>query len=236
MGHENEDFDAILADIMHGGQPPKPVQAHPQSRRVPARNRPTSQPRPQTIGASGSIPFSPSHTTNLVKGPTGRRKRTWRLKPGFMYAGFTLVILLIAGFLFYFVATAPKNPFTGEMAEEIDYPLLYPATLPEGFKLDKNSVSQTEDVVIYAIKNGDKTIHISLQPQPQNFNLKPVLDLMTDVRQIETPAGETYSGVTKDNRLLSHTVTGSVWIITNMPKDTVDNQELDAMLQSFREG
>lgn len=237
MGHEDEDIDSMLANIMHGGSA-QSMQPQPMSHRKPAPKPPIQHDPSKPLAPTMPVHSRPMriHTAQPVQNHTRRAKRSWRLKPGFTYALLAITVVLAAGLLFYAVSTMPKSPFSKELTRDMEYPLLYPAKLPSGYLIDKSTVAHEGDVVIYAIKNKESSIHISLQPQPSAFNFKPLLDVLSDVRQIETPAGDTFVGKTAENRIISHTATGDVWVIVNFPKGAVSDADYEALVKSFKEG
>lgn len=235
--YADEDFDSVLASIMQAGAVPQPAPALFPLHKNHAEAR---APAKTTLVATQPVYARPLSTRSQGSIPKGRKRRTARLhlkKPvayGLLAAG----LLGTAAYITLSLLSQPANPFTSDLSARITYPLLYPGKLPAGFRIDETSIKQPDDqVIIYAAKNeADTAINISLQPQPQNLNLKPLLDNMQGVREIKAPAGTTYVGVSPQDRLVSYTMTGSVWVIINVAKDTISDQDFDNLIQSLREG
>jgi len=168
-------------------------------------------------------------------------RRRSKLKKWVLLPPVVLILLVGTGFLasksvMNFVI--PASPFSKELGEFIPYPLLYPSKLPDGFEIDKTSVNKgPNDVVIYSIKNSNGNyINISLQPEPATLNIEALTGTLANIRTVKLPAGTTYIGTTEDDLITSYTLTGTVWIIARMPKDTISDNGMETMLGSLVEG
>ncbi len=209
--YEDEDMDDILSSIMHGQQA-NPGPRH--TRSTPAKRHRAKAAR--TPGRPKSF------------------KAAFLLIPLALAVGAAALYLLISSENVPFMP--PKSPFNAQIKEGSRFPLIFPSALPAGFTIDQSSVSKASDgSIVYSLKDNDAgVISISLQSQPDGLNLQPLIDTMTDVREITVPAGNTVIGLTTDNMVTTNTLSGEVWIIVRYPKDLITDAELDAMLRSFR--
>lgn len=224
---DDADMHDVLSSIMHG-QAPTPVAQHAPR---PAAKPQAAAPRPVHEIPLQQPTYAPAKPKKAKRQRRGSRKLL--LVP--------LFIILIGGgvFLSGWVLTklSTQSPFSQELVSKTSYPLLYPTKLPTGYHIDKTSVNQAENgAVVYTIKNKDAAINISLQEQPANLNLKPLLDTMSSVRKVEAPAGETTVGLAQDNLITANTLSGKVWVIVRVTPNTITDQEFDNLLRSFKEG
>ncbi len=132
---------------------------------------------------------------------------------------------------------APPSPFTQETLEKAGYTLYYPTRLPGSFKMEKNSISQTEGkVIIYAITDNDgKRLNITLQDKPAGLNLDPLYEVMSDITEIETDYGTIKIGKPNDEeRELANIVTEKTWIIFSSPIGTLTPQQYTEIINSLK--
>lgn len=130
-----------------------------------------------------------------------------------------------------------SSPFTSEIKQSVDFTLYYPANLPDGFKIEQDSVSQADEgVVIYAISNGSgKRITISVQQMPENINLDLLYNNLSDVYEIDTSYGKVKVG--KDgNVLIGNVNANGTWLLFNTPNGNVTTEEFNQVLASVIQG
>lgn len=131
----------------------------------------------------------------------------------------------------------PPSPFSEEVSKQADTKLYYPTKLPGSFKMETNSISQDNGVVIYAItdESGNK-INVSVQKKPDNLNLDPVYSVLSNVREIHTKFGTVKVGQSDENNNqieIANTIIDGSWLIINSTKGTLQDQDLVNIINSF---
>ncbi len=248
---QDEDIDSILSSIMQGHHPSMP-RPEPAPQKRPAHHsqvtKETAQLRDTPVQISKK-PLQPayapvqdraplSHTPQNKSVEPSKPMKKHRLKKRALVIPATVLALATLGFFAQTYLSLSSSPFASELSASTKYPLLYPGKLPAGFAIDKTSVSQSSNgATIYAIKGKDnKIINISLQKQPSGLNLQPLYDTMTGVKKVDTPAGDTTIGVSKDNMLTANTLSGDVWVIVRTQVDSISMSDFEALLKSFKQG
>lgn len=79
-----------------------------------------------------------------------------------------VVILIAAGTSGLLYINSPKSPFPKTVSQAVNFPLYYPSTLPDGYRLKKGSLNVQNNIVFYTLENGGNTISISEQASPQH--------------------------------------------------------------------
>lgn len=257
MNRQDEDIDDILSSIMQQSATPiakpeslakKSTYISPQTKEPSKHDKDfkhTKQSLDQTIKNTG-----PQDPEQIIETPPPQpkkrhykqRRTTQTVKKSLVIIVLTVVVGAIGVGIVYrktlVALVLPQSPFSQELRDTIQYPLLYPTKPPLGYSIDKSSVSKgSNGVVVYNLKNptGD-LIGISLQPEPSGLNRDALLATLTDPRTITIPAGTTIIGTSKDEMTTSHTLTGIVWVIVRSPKGVVSEQSIEAMLSSLKEG
>lgn len=80
-------------------------------------------------------------------------------------------VLILAAFI-TFELLKPKDPFSASLRDSQNFPLYYPARVPNGFQTDPASVYQQNQAIFVTLKDkpANTNIVISQQPLPKNFN------------------------------------------------------------------
>lgn len=240
MPSHDEDIDDIMSSILqrqHGGTPPATVHSGK------PKKKPKLYVQDQTYAKQKSSVF------DTPAEPIRAPRRKMKLKRSFKITLLIVfVVLAIGGAGFVFreqIQTAvddllaPSSPFSQELKDETGFPLYYPTDLPPGFKFDTSTIKQPETgVVIYAVTDeSGKTVNFTLQSQPSGLNLDPLLAVLKDIREINTPLGTAKRGIAEsENREIVNLLTGKTWILVNTPAETISNEEMDALLNSLRQG
>lgn len=240
QGYDSDDIDDILSSIMQKRVPNQRTQSLPV---IPGRPYKTAisaaTPKPAATAplqpSRSPAPHPKSHTISANKPVTKKSRYKKRLLV------VPVAIIMIASVAFFARPIAafivPGTPFPRELIENTEYPLLYPSRLPAGYSIDTATINQSDDKATnYAIKNKDgNPVHFSLQQQPNELNLLPLFETMSNVKSLDIPAGTTTIGVTKDKMVTAHTLTGSIWIIARTPVDGgLDSSDLETMLKSLK--
>jgi hypothetical protein len=96
----------------------------------------------------------------------------------------------IGGFLFYKFGVS-HNPIPEATRTKFALPILYPSSIPDGYRYEKDSARLQKGVLFYKLTNGDSTISFSQQISPQH---DPGLEYLVGFSPLETPIGKAYSG------------------------------------------
>ena len=126
-------------------------------------------------------------------------------------AALVVIVVLGVGFVLQ-----PKTPGSiTKAAAGVNFPLYYPAHLPEGYALEQSSVSGTPDVVIFSAFNratGNRLV-VSEQARPTGFDFENFYHEQTSAyKHFAAPVGDGVTGTAGDSYLGS-IVTDHTWII-----------------------
>jgi hypothetical protein len=152
------------------------------------------------------------------------RRRRLMLASGALAAA---VILVAVAFFLIFGHTSPARSALSQAQQKVTFPLYYPESTPEGFTFDKDSVSATDQVVLYSYSyDGDKRLLVTVQSGKfDSGQFKATSDFTTTM-------GHAYI-VDLDDRTTAAIVGEQSWVIINAPnKIAVD--KLTAFINSLR--
>lgn len=264
----DEDIDDIMVSIMQTHkspekEQPKPVHKPKQPNAKPRRHllksfrRNTSKPKqPQqpvetkqqikpvtpvmNIAPSIDKPVAPV-TSKKAKKPKETKKS---IGIGYkkLLLGFGVFILIgtlgAASVWGSYNLLQPKSPFTNSAAKDMGFSLYFPTDLPNGYKIELNSVKRAEDnpVILLGISNdNNQRITISQQKQPDGLNFDSLQKLLTDTRQVQTRFGTVSIGKSNGDTEIANILTEDTWILVSAPKDSVSSQDFDNLVKSFRQ-
>jgi hypothetical protein len=177
------------------------------------------------------------------KGRTAHDKTTSRRykKLGFLIMAAALVIALILFGWRLYRQQQIKNldPFTTHTRSLVTFPLYYPTRLPNGYHIEKTSVTNPDTgVLVFTITDADEEhfIYISEEAKPKSFNFKGYYLAFSDRKHIATPFGTATTGVVSINGG-GHAEIGSLtsnktWLVTNTDSD-IPFSQLDNILTSL---
>jgi hypothetical protein len=94
-----------------------------------------------------------------------------------------IVVVLAAAVIFVFGGKS-SDPIPKSVHRAVNFPLYYPAKLPEGYKYQKDSAKVQDSIAFFTISKDIKRIQVSEQAAPHK---PPDLDALTKVHSI--PAG-----------------------------------------------
>lgn len=232
----DDDIDDIMASIMHGKAASQNNTSGARSIRLFKKEktpRPLKKPKPPLQQATVQAP----------KHPVKKQKKHWQT-PSFKKLKYFLIvpacIALLAGAVYFLQGPVtslirPKSPFSQEIIEDAGIPLYYPSNLPGSFKIELDSISRPEEsVVVYAMSddNGQR-INISIQKKPEQFNLEPLYNVLTGLRDITTKFGSVRVGNNEGTTTIVNIISDQTWIIINYPIDTIDDDALIRMIDSL---
>lgn len=218
---QDDDVDDFLSSIMHGVTNGNEQGAQGESSKKSFRSK---NKHSDNTGISDS---------NIVR----HKLRLW-VKLMFMFVGIALF-----GLAFY-LASGPvarlltPSPFSSEIKESVEFPLYYPTSLPEGFKIETDSIKEAENgVVIYAISNGSgKRVTVSAQKAPENIDINALYSSFDDTYELDTSTGKIKVAKTDDNVHIANLIRDDTWLLLNTPNGNVSTEEFNQILSSIREG
>jgi hypothetical protein len=93
-----------------------------------------------------------------------------------------VLVITVAGAAGYWLlhrnSQAANSPLPQSVVQSANFPLYFPDTLPDGFRLDEQSVSFDNGAVFYSLTDGKGAIQISEQAMPDSLsNFKNFNDL-----------------------------------------------------------
>jgi hypothetical protein len=161
--------------------------------------------------------------------------RTPRISTKRFFLLFVVPLLLLAGGVGAWIVTQTK-PIPARYRQGLNYPLYYPANLPNGYGVDPTSFRRVDQVLIFHITTpSDKPITVSEQHMPSDLDLSqhpsPAGIPTPDQDNFTTSAGTAQTSFWGSNFVTS-LVTPNTWIIINVSGYTKEQAELIA--QSFR--
>lgn len=248
----DDDIDDIMASIM--GEKNEPSQRQPIARKDVSftKNKPIER-----TGIKSRQVKQP-HTSHLKKQPQPIRETkshnpvasepvlSSSKKPGIKIFTISAIILLLlvvlSGFIYLrepvLSLLKPKAPFSPELSEKSQATLYYPTKLPGSFKMETNSITQSDTgVVLYAITDdGGKKINVSIQKKPDSLNLEPLYSALSNVRDINTKLGTIKVGQSNEGSAeleVSNITVDSSWIILSSAKGTVTDEELNTIISNL---
>lgn len=118
----------------------------------------------------------------------------------------------------------------------MDIPLYFPAKLPGTFKIELNSISQSESgVLLYAITDDTgKQINVTLQKQPDGIDLTPLYQRLDNLQETETKFGTVRVGRSEDNIFVANVLTGSTWVIITSYQNVLTPEVLQTIINNLR--
>lgn len=148
-----------------------------------------------------------------------------------------IAILVIAIMSVAAAVVIPRKaaPIPSEIVRRVTFPLYYPAALPKGYELARDSFSSTSQVVTYYVRyEGTKKLIFSLQPKPADFDFEGFyLKQLFGAKEILTPIGKATIGTMGETTIAS-VVSDRTWILIQAP-DGIQTAELEAIAKSLTE-
>jgi hypothetical protein len=102
-----------------------------------------------------------------------------------------LVALGGAGFAAYHLLNRQYNPIEPEIIKQANFTVFYPSEVPENFRMDKKSVTLTNNMLFFNFTKGKKTINITEQPLPA---LGDIVLAQLGFSKLEIRRGKAYIG------------------------------------------
>lgn len=234
--NSGDDVDDFMAGLLGGGAsvPPQPApQRRPVSR--PTITSPPTHPK-HPKPASKPTQLSPTQTES----PRLQQRKKKAAPKRALLALPIVAVVILTGFLLWSGPISgllePKSPFDPELQEKVGMPLYFPSKLPEGFKIETNSINQPEsNVVVYTVSDDtDKQIIISLQRQPKNINLDPLYENLSSIKETETKFGKVKVGISEDNIYMANVLTGETWVIITSQSNILDTDTIETIVNNLR--
>ncbi|HVS78942.1 MAG TPA: hypothetical protein VHD84_01475 [Candidatus Saccharimonadales bacterium] len=146
-----------------------------------------------------------------------------------------LIIIIAAAATGWWISRS-TSPIPDKISSEVLFPLYYPASLPAGYSIDQNSFDLDNEVVVFGAKNSSgKTIAITEQPKPDNFDFDTFYSQhLSATKQVVTRSGNAVIGLMNTNPVAS-LATDKTWVIVtfpaNMPANNVE-QTTESLTES----
>lgn len=149
-----------------------------------------------------------------------------------------LALLAIAagGSYWYFVHnTAAAAPIPASIRSEVNFPLMYPSKLPNGFSIDKNSFSVKSGVVLFSANDANGTkIAFTVQPRPSTFAFDTFYKQgLSGTTTFDTPVGQAAIGQANGHPLGSLT-TDQSWLLVSSASNKIQSNGLRLILQNVK--
>jgi hypothetical protein len=85
--------------------------------------------------------------------------------------GGTIAVFVVLAAVILYRFTRSPSPFPASVRKTADFALYYPAELPQGWLVDKNSISASNQLVVYAVTDGKRhKFTVNMQPVARNFD------------------------------------------------------------------
>jgi hypothetical protein len=147
-------------------------------------------------------------------------------------------IIIVATGVVFGLTIAQKAPWPDPQLisakQSTSWPLYYPETLPKGFKFQKQSVKQSDAVVIYTLLyEKDKKLFVSAVPKPAGVQFSDFYNrvLSNKIAVLSTQGTAVMGSV--NHQLVASLVTDKSWITMNAPSG-IDTTALQSLLTSLK--
>lgn len=172
-----------------------------------------------------------SEATELTKpNPTKKRRRNFVLMAG-------LIVLLTLAGVTYLMLKPQKNPFTTAQTKamrQLPFKVYYPAELPDGYSLNLQLLSISDQVVSYAIDSDQNTtVYFSFQRLPDRSTIDNLFGGNAERTTIGTPLGQATTAFVS-NRQIASIVLDRTWLIISTV-DPIEKSTLLALLEHMRQ-
>jgi hypothetical protein len=127
------------------------------------------------------------------------------------------------------------NPIPKNIRQSVSYPLYYPEKLPPGWSINTSSFLSDAGVVIYVIEGHSKSLHLTIQKRPENFDFKKFYEKsLTQSFQFAAPLGQ--GGIGKSQgRLIGSLVTGSSWVLVTSISKNINQDDIYFILSHLKQ-
>lgn len=145
------------------------------------------------------------------------------------------LVVTTAGGSYWYFAHNTKVPIPASVRSEVNFPLMYPSKLPNGFSIDKNSFSVKSGVVLFSANDANGTkIAFTVQPRPSTFAFDTFYKQgLSDATTFDTPVGQAAIGNVNGHPLGS-LATDQSWLLVSSVSDKIGSSSLRQTLQSVK--
>lgn len=214
---QEEDINEILSSVMQKSATPSPDK--------------------KRVSKSFNIQFwKRKPNTNPTQTQKRARLRKW------LIIFFSLFLLLMLVGLIRALTTdeiTSASPFSDELKNQYSYPLYYPTTLPEGYKIESRSIYASNDTnkLLMNISNteGDDAV-ITQQSQLPGLTYNKLSREYTESRELSTPFGKLKVGVTAEDKEVTDVLTGETWIVISADSSLLTDIEFNNLIQGLIKG
>jgi hypothetical protein len=142
---------------------------------------------------------------------------------------------VVMGLTYFFHRTHHFNPIPERIRQSTNVSLYYPAELPEGYAIKKDSFSLTSSVVTYyAVNSSSDKIIFSIQALPDKPDLE---DFNKRVLQNAVPVVSDVGDATigeLQGRTVGSIVTKYSWVLITTSSDSVPKTAITATIKGFK--
>ncbi|HET9850864.1 MAG TPA: hypothetical protein VFP35_04565 [Candidatus Saccharimonadales bacterium] len=147
------------------------------------------------------------------------------------------VLLLIAGAGFgaHYFLVKKSSPIPVNISRSVNFPLLYPAKLPAGYKIDPSSFSSANDVVLFSARttSGQKIV-FTVQKRPPTFDFGTFYQQgLASAAVFNTGAGQAAIG-RANGQLIGSLATDQSWLIVSPSRGNISADSLRLILNSVK--
>jgi hypothetical protein len=138
---------------------------------------------------------------------------------------FAISLLLVIALVLLTLWLRNREPafFPKEVRQSVAFDLYYPneKKLPQGFALDRASISTSSQVVLYSVNYGNnQRIAFTIQKKPPEKKLKSFYDQqLSKARELTTDIGTASLATLNEQSFASLPTKGNSWIIVTAPKN-----------------
>lgn len=148
----------------------------------------------------------------------------------------TLLVLSGGGFAYWKLVVwqpAVVNPFSTGVVAAMKFPLYYPTNLPNGYRVDKKSVSHPSDGVVVFDMIGPKgeKLYMSEEARPVSFDLGGFYKKFQDLKEVPVSDGSVAVGrVNSGQTEIVSRANNKTWVLSN----TTANIPLDQLVSMLK--
>lgn len=192
------------------GQTSRPAAAPATPLPTPPRTAPGPAPSPQ----SSPAPFKAQPATPAISFKPQTKVKPRRRKKAFFI--FILVLIIIVGGVaaYWYKLRPASSPIPVNIRQSVNFPLLYPASLPPGYKINPASFANSKGAVLFEADNqsGGKIV-FSEQKRPSTFDFPAFYKQgLGGASPFTTAVGEAAIGKT-DGQSVGSIATDQAWML-----------------------
>jgi hypothetical protein len=130
------------------------------------------------------------------------------------------------------------NPFTAKVQSSVQFPLYYPTSLPAGYTIDSESVTEphTGVVAFKLVSQNGGIMYVSEEARPQSFDLGGFYKQFTSYRGLAVSDGTIATGYVRSGQTeIASRANNQTWVLVTTSERVSQNQ-LIGMMRSLTVG